>query len=69
MDDTSRDVNLRGFRGDEHSSGFFMPLADGIIDVSITDLNDFNYITGALRAALCLDGGVWPQGVLPSNLP
>jgi Bacterial TSP3 repeat len=74
LDDINRDVNLRaaatfltsslGFAGD----GLFAPVADGIINGAISDVNDYLYLTGALRASLCLDGGSWPRGVLPASL-
>lgn len=70
VDDLTRDTNLRAAFADPGGSGLFEPLADGIINASLSDLDDFPYVSGALRAAICMDGGTWPyQCTLPPNLP
>jgi hypothetical protein len=48
---------------------WFLPVADGIYGTNVKDNDDFAYLKGALRASLGLDGGTWPQGVLPATLP
>jgi hypothetical protein len=72
IDDVTRDVNLRGVMAAQDGYGvsqeLFMPLTDGIMNATMTDMDDFAYISGdsnpraisALRASLCLDGGSWP---------
>jgi hypothetical protein len=70
-DDLTRDKNLRAafdvFGGPNH--GLFEPLADGIVNVNLSDFDDYPYVTGALRASLCLVGGTWPgQCTLPGGL-
>jgi len=54
--DLTRDLNLRAsFTADlgaGASTSYFLPVADGIINATITDLDDFQYITGGLSAAL-----------------
>jgi hypothetical protein len=73
VDDLTRDTNLRAaFGSASNNQGIFEPLADGIINGNLKDFNDFPYVTGALRASLCLDTGLmspWPsQCILPPNL-
>jgi hypothetical protein len=79
LNDLTRDTNLRAavnnladLDGDGAATdkvAWFLPAADGIYGTSVSDNNDFAYLTGALRATLGLDGGTWPAGVLPANLP
>jgi hypothetical protein len=70
LDDLSRDVNLRVLVTAADGKARFMPLADGIINTSISDMDDRPYVSGGLRASLCRDGGTWPWGcVLPPSLP
>jgi hypothetical protein len=73
VNDMTRDTNLRAAVTQSTGETQFLPLADGIINAPLSDLNDWPYITGALRAALSLDCSpsacVWPVGVLPSSLP
>jgi hypothetical protein len=77
LDDISRDTNLRALSTHEyfdsggvfHTEMWFSPVADGIVNGNLSDVNDYAYVTGALRAALGLDGGNWPYGVLPPSLP
>jgi len=74
LNDLSRDLNLRAtssraVAGKTTKETWFLPVADGIYNTTLTDQDDYPYLTGALRASLGLDGGAWPQGVLPSNLP
>jgi hypothetical protein len=49
--------------------GVFEPLADGIINVNLSDFDDYAYLTGGLRAGLCLEGGTWPRPCLLTSLP
>jgi hypothetical protein len=71
VDDLTRDTNLRAAfhvaGGPNH--GVFEPLADGIINVNLSDFDDYAYLTGGLRAGLCLEGGTWPRPCLLTSLP
>jgi hypothetical protein len=80
VDDLTRDTNLRAFYTSPPDSnsvryGLFMPLADGIVKAGLKDFDDYPYVQGGLRAALCLEGGTWPgispipPCLLPPNLP
>jgi len=82
IDDLTRDTNLRATftnpgAGSDAGWSVFAPLADEIINTNMSDLDDRAYLTGALRAALCLDGGSWPTSSsgggscapLPPGLP
>lgn len=75
LDDLVRDSNLRAFStsppdANNVRAGLFLPLADGIINAPLRDVDDYPYLQGGLRAALCLEGGVWPGPCsLPSYLP
>lgn len=72
LDDLTRDKNLRAAVNhspdDKTELAWFLPVADGIYNTTIGDVDDYAYITGALRASLSLDGGTWPGGVLPATL-
>jgi len=46
------------------------------MNAGLKDFDDYPYVQGGLRAALCLEGGTWPgfgQNIppclLPTNLP
>ncbi|MEP6652054.1 MAG: hypothetical protein ABJA82_01770 [Myxococcales bacterium] len=73
LDDITRDKNLRGAANHQpdmtHRNAWFLPVADGIYKTTFQDNNDSWYVTGTLRASLGLDGGTWPNGVLPALLP
>jgi hypothetical protein len=78
FNDLTRDTNLRAAlnqAADDDGDGvldklaWFLPVADGIYGTNVKDNDDFAYLKGALRASLGLDGGTWPQGVLPATLP
>ena len=81
VDDLTRDTNLRAFYTSPPDNngvryGLFMPIADGIMNAGLKDFDDYPYVQGGLRAALCLEGGTWPgfgQNIppclLPTNLP
>ena len=69
---SGRDSNLRALVQQNDGTTLFFPLADGVVDASIGDLDDRQYLNGALRASLSLDcpspGCSWPNGKLPQNL-
>ena len=70
IDDLTRDSNLRLAITHPTGESNFYPLADGIYNANLSDIDDFAYVTGGLRAALCMDGGTWPNSCsLPANLP
>jgi len=69
VDDLTRDQNLRAAFADENGNGLFEPLADGIVNMTFKDMDDFVYITGGLRASICQEGGTWPFGCVLSSLP
>jgi hypothetical protein len=74
INDLTRDSNLRAAFTQTDGWGAFEPLADGIFNANLSDMNDVPYVSGALRAALCMDGGTWPGTettpcALPPNLP
>ncbi len=77
VDDLTRDKNLRLFftspAGCDGVGGkvctYFMPLADGIMNATMQDFNDYPYVQGGLRAALCLEGGTWGDWGDPCRLP
>jgi hypothetical protein len=67
--DLTRDTNLRATFLHTDGWGRFMPLADGIVNGLLSDMDDRVYVSGALRASLCREGGVWPdQCVWPPHL-
>lgn len=65
IDDLTRDKNLRAAFADATGNSIFEPLADGIINGAFIDNDDSLYVTGALRASLCMDGGTWPYACTP----
>jgi hypothetical protein len=74
IDDPARDTNLRASYTDAYNYSYFLPLADGIMNATMRDNDDWPYVLGALRASLSLDdciapGCTWPAGVLPASLP
>ena len=52
MNDATRDVNLRGLKTYPDGQTAFFPLSDGAVNVTMSDLDDYVYLKGALRASL-----------------
>jgi len=52
MDDLTRDTNLRAVLTYGTGETLFMPVADGIANGNITDLDDYRYLTNLLKASL-----------------
>jgi hypothetical protein len=79
ISDLTRDTNVRGMSarpwvdktGISHTTAWFAPIVDGIVNANLADNDDRPYISGALRASLVLDcpSCTWPRGQLPPSLP
>ncbi|HEX2733337.1 MAG TPA: hypothetical protein VHM70_17120 [Polyangiaceae bacterium] len=55
LDDLTRDNNLRAIETLSDRTTVFMPMADGIVPAAVKDLDDYQYVSGALRASLLLE--------------
>lgn len=60
LNDLTRDTNLRGALTGPGGDMKFMPLADGIVNANLSDMDDYPYIQGMLRKSLNPAGEPWP---------